>query len=134
MPAFNLREIEERYLGGQTPTEFLQAGGDAREYARQVFSRAVFGRDENPAAPDIGVEDEDDLVEALEAVLAPARARLRALENHRAGTQFQPLDPGSRTVTVQVRVPAALVARVDAVAGVGGRSAWIRDAIEKRLR
>lgn len=129
------REIEERYLGGQTPTEFLQAGGDEHEYAALVFSGAVFGPGENPAAPDLGVDTADDLAEALAEILAPARARLAALAEHRAGTQFQPLDPASPAARLELRVPANLIAAVDRAAGAAGvtRSAWVRAAIERAL-
>ena len=95
MPPLDLREIEERYLGGQTPAEFLRNGGDEREYAHQVFTRQIFGPHENPAAPDVGIETEDDLAEALASILAPTRRQLAALDAHRGATQYPALREGA---------------------------------------
>lgn len=61
---FDLQKIEERYLG-QSIEEFLANDGDPREYARLVFAGAIFPY-EDPARPELGVETEADLVEALE--------------------------------------------------------------------
>jgi len=63
---FDLQIIEERYLG-QSIEEFLANNGDPREYARLVFAGEVFPH-EDPAAPELGIETEADLVEALEAL------------------------------------------------------------------
>lgn len=60
-------------------------------------------------------------------------ARLAALEEHRAATQFQPLDPASPTVKIEMRLPAVLRDRVDAAADAAGvsRSEWIRALLEE---
>lgn len=59
-------------------------------------------------------------------------ARIAALEAHRAGTQFRPLDPASPTVLMQVRLPRALLERVDEAAAARGvtRSELVREALE----
>lgn len=66
---FNLQAIEERYLG-QSISEFLSSGGNIREYASLVFAGAIFPNDD-PAAPDLGVETEQDLTAALEQLAGP---------------------------------------------------------------
>lgn len=126
-----LEQIQDKYLG-QTIGEFLHDGGDPAEYARLVFAREIFGPSEDPRDPELDIETEGDLVEALE-LLAAQHARLAALERSRAGTQFQSLSPGEATVTVQVRMPAGLVARADARAIELGvtRSELIRAALEE---
>lgn len=63
-----LNLIVDRYLN-QSLEEFHQEGGNIRDFARQVFAGEVFGND-NPAAPDLGIETEEDLVNALEAAAA----------------------------------------------------------------
>lgn len=133
MPAFDLDAIAERYLNGQSPAEFEASGGDPREYAELVFSGAVWPG-EDPAAPEIGIEDVDDLVQAL-VLLITQDPRRAALEAHREATQFQPLDPASPTVLVQVRAPQSLVERLDAAAAERGvtRSEAIRAAIDEWL-
>lgn len=62
--------------------------------------------------------------------------RLAALEQHREGTQFQPLDPDSPTVLLQVRVPQALLDRLDADAAAEGvtRSELVRRRLEAPTR
>lgn len=45
----------------------------------------------------------------------------------------KPLDDSSPTTTLTLKLPQATVEAVDAVAGAGGRSAWIRDLIDKAL-
>lgn len=65
---WNLQAIADRYLGSQTPEEFLENAGTAAEYARDVFAGRVFGTDD-PASPDLGINTEADLTEALEAIL-----------------------------------------------------------------
>lgn len=72
-----LAEIETRYLG-QSIEEFLENNGDTREYARQVFAREIFGADENPAAPDLGINSEADLIAALDELAGSVPARARA--------------------------------------------------------
>lgn len=131
MPAFNLDAIAERYLGGQSPAEFEANGGDPREYAELVFSGAVWPG-ENPAAPDIGIEDVDDLVQAL-VLLITNDPRRAALAGHRAGTQFQPLDPTSPTTLLQVRVPLSLIERIDSARHELSRSEYVRAALEQAL-
>lgn len=66
--------IEERYLG-QSIGEFLANGGNAAEYARQVFAREIFGPDTDPRDEELGVETESDLIEALEALARTAEPR-----------------------------------------------------------
>lgn len=68
-------------------------------------------------------------------ILRKLRQR-RALTDNRAGTQFSALDEASPTVTVQVRMPASLVARADARAIELGvtRSELIRAALETATR
>ena len=135
----DLEAIRVQYLG-QPVREFVENDGDPREYAHLVFTRQVFGPGEDPAAPNLGIDTEDDLVAALEALIArdeEARAiRLAALEQHREGTQFQPLDPTSPTVTLQVRVPQSLLDVVDAAAARAGvtRSEFVRAALEAAAR
>lgn len=60
------QQIEERYLG-QSIQDFFANGGNAHDYAEQVFSGAIFGRDTDPTAPDLGIHTAADLAEALEA-------------------------------------------------------------------
>lgn len=67
----NLELIIGRYLN-QSMTEFHEEGGNIREFAQQVFAGEIFGND-NPAAPDLGIETEEDLVAALEAAAAAAQ-------------------------------------------------------------
>lgn len=64
-----------------------------------------------------------------------AARRLRALEEHREGTQFKPLDPDSRTVQVLLALPESLRDAVDAAAAAEGvpRAEWIRRALTLRL-
>lgn len=59
--------------------------------------------------------------------------RIAALERHREATQFQPLDPASPTVKIEVRLPATLRDRMDAAAEAAGltRSEWMRDLLEQ---
>lgn len=134
-----LDQITELYLGGQSPREFLENGGDAREYAELVFNGTIFGRHEDPAAPEVGINTVDDLTDALTEILAAAQERrqrqLDALNVARAGTQFQPLNPDSPTVLVQVRLTEALRNQVDTAAALAGvtRSEWLRTAAEKAL-
>lgn len=67
----------------------------------------------------------------LEAALVVLRRlrQWRALADHRTPTQFQPLDPASPTVLVQVRMPQNLVERLDAALDGRSRSDAIREAI-----
>ncbi len=134
MPYFQLDQIAERYLGGQTPREFVENGGDPETYARLVFNRQIFGPHEAPDAPEIGIEDEDDLAEAL-SILIGREKRLQALDHHRSGTQFQSLDPSSPTVTAQIRFPKPLLDRIDSAARAAGvsRSEWLRQLAEAAL-
>lgn len=60
----NTQQILDRYLGGQSVTEFAELHGDVRTYARKVFAGEIFGP-ENPAAPDLGINDQYDLTAAL---------------------------------------------------------------------
>lgn len=53
----------------------------------------------------------------------------RALADHRTATQFQPLDPSSPSVLVQVRMPESLVKRLDGALAGRSRSDVIREAI-----
>ena len=65
-----------------------------------------------------------------------ARARrLRALAEHRAGTQFQPLDAASPTVLVQFKAPEALRDALDKAAQARGlsRSEAAREAVTEWL-
>lgn len=57
--------------------------------------------------------------------------QIEALDKHRV-TQA-PLDPGGETRIVTLRLPAALLARVDAAVSSQTRSEWIRAAIEAAL-
>lgn len=82
-----LAQIEEKYLG-QSIAEFLANGGDVREYARLVFAGEVFPH-EDPAAPDLGVETEADLVEALEALARTAALQVRTLDPHTKGLVYE---------------------------------------------
>lgn len=61
----------------------------------------------------------------------PTDRRLEALEKHRAGTQFQPLDADSPTVLVQVRLTEAQRDQVDVAAQAAGlsRSEAVRAAL-----
>jgi len=133
-----LEQIRETYLG-QSINEFLESGGDAREYARLVFNGEIFGPGEDPADPDLGILTADDLAEALEQLIeqrnAARAAQLKALAENREGTQFKPLDPDSPTVRLEVRAPASLVARVAAEADARSltRSDVVRLALQAWL-
>ena len=59
--------------------------------------------------------------------------RLAALEEHREATQFQPLDATSPSTRLELRIPQALVDRIDAVRDQQSRSEFVRDAIEVLL-
>ena len=71
-----LAEIESRYLG-QSIEQFVVNGGDAREYARLVFAREIFGAAQDPAAPELDINTEADLVEALDLLIAGVEVRER---------------------------------------------------------
>lgn len=66
---------------------------------------------------------------------AGAAARLAALAEHRAATQFKPLDPSSPTARVHVALPISVRDAVDAAAEREGvsRAEWIRTAITTAL-
>lgn len=68
---YDLNEVAARYLGSQSIEDFLISGGDPYKYTHEVFNGGVFGYD-NPAAPDIGIVDRDDLVQALVALCESA--------------------------------------------------------------
>lgn len=76
-----------------------------------------------------------DWFEAALAALRRLRQR-RALADSREATQFQPLDPDSPTVLLQVRVPQALLDRLDADAAAEGvtRSELVRRRLEAPTR
>lgn len=93
---------------------------------------------------DVSELDAGDVAELIarfvldeDPVDAHARAgearRLAALEEHREGTQFQPLDPDSPSTRLELRIPRSLVDRIDAARGNQSRSEWIRAAIEAAL-
>lgn len=60
-------------------------------------------------------------------------ARLDALAENREATQFQPLDPSSPTILLQVRVPQSLLDRIDGARGSQTRSQFVRNALERSL-
>lgn len=64
MTTETLNLIIDRYLN-QSIEEFEELGGNIQEYARAVFAGEIFGNDD-PASPDLGIETEADLVNALE--------------------------------------------------------------------
>lgn len=71
--------LEERYLN-QTILEFLNQGGDIREYAKSVFAGEIFGSD-NVTDDELEIHTETDLVNALEARAAQAeQERLHQIE------------------------------------------------------
>lgn len=77
---------------------------------------------------------------ALQSWFEVAVRLLRRLRQHRgleagAATQFQPLDPASPTVTIQVRLPQSLRDAADEAATAGGvtRSELIRGLLEEHL-
>ena len=59
-----LQAIEERYLG-QGIGEFSDSGGNARDYAEQVFAREIFGPDVDPVDESLEILTADDLTAAL---------------------------------------------------------------------
>lgn len=62
-----LQAIEDRYLGGQSAREFFSMGGNAREYAAEVFTPGViFPPDVDPTDDTLGIGNADDLAHALE--------------------------------------------------------------------
>lgn len=81
------QKIEERYLG-QSISEFLANGGDAAEYARQVFAREVFGPGVDPRDEELDIMTESDLAQALEFA---AREEQRNAQPH--VLQVRTLDP-----------------------------------------
>lgn len=133
-----LDRIRDTYLN-QPISEFLEHDGSVREYAELVFSGQVFGPGQDVTDAELGIETVDDLVSALQALVEEERerveaaraARLAALEAHREGTQFQPLDESSPTVSVLLKLPESLRAELDVVAQERNlsRSAAIREAI-----
>ena len=64
-----LEAIRRAYLN-QDMREFLDQGGNAREYARLVFAGEIFGPNQDPRAPELDVHTAEDLAEALEALAA----------------------------------------------------------------
>lgn len=132
-----LEAIREKYLG-QSINEFLESGGDAREYAHLVFTNQL-GWNDDPADPELGILTETDLADALEQLVEQRNdaraAQLAALASNREGTQFKPLDPDSPTVRLEVRAPASLVARVAAAADARSltRSDVVRVALQAWL-
>ena len=98
-----LEKIRELYLG-QPVREFLDNDGNAKEYAELVFSGAIFGPGQEVIDEELGILTADDLAEAIQGLVereqSARAARVAALEEHRAGTQFQPLDESSPTVSV----------------------------------
>jgi len=85
---FDFNAIADRYLGGQSVERFLAEGGDAREYARLVFAGEVFPH-EDPAAPELGVETEADLVEALETLARGVTLQVATLDPHTKGIVYE---------------------------------------------
>lgn len=129
-----LEKIREAYLN-QPISEFLDNDGNAREYAQLVFEGVIFGPGEDVTDPELGIHTVDDLAEAIEEMIeeaAEARQRqLAALEEHRAGTQFRPLDESSPTVSVLLKLPESLRDELDVAAQARGlnRSEAMRAAI-----
>ena len=129
-----LEKIRELYLG-QPVREFLDNDGNAKEYAELVFSGAIFGPGQEVIDEELGILTADDLAEAIQGLVereqSARAARVAALEEHRAGTQFQPLDESSPTVSVLLKLPEALRDELDVAAQERGlsRSAAMRAAI-----
>jgi len=129
-----LEKIRETYLN-QPISEFLANDGNASEYAKLVFDGAVFGPGQEVVDEELGILTAGDLAEAIEALVEDAAAarqrQLDALADHREGTQYQPLDAASPTVTVLLKLPESLRDELDVAAQERGlnRSAAIREAI-----
>lgn len=94
--------------------------------AREAGAQADFWFGE-----DAPVEWFRQLADWFESALVVLRRlrQWRALADNREATQFQPLDPTSPSVLVQVRVPQNLLERLDAALAGRPRSDAIREAI-----
>lgn len=128
------QKIQEAYLG-QPISEFVENGGNPREYAKLVFNGEIWPGDD-PRNASLGIDSEEDLAVALEQLIERweegRRKRLAALEEHR---DPHPLNPASPTVRFDVRIPQVDLERLDATAAARGvtRSAAVRAAIEAWL-
>lgn len=124
-----LERIQDAYLN-QPIREFLDNDGNADEYAALVFNGEIFGAGQEVIDEELGILTAEDLADALRMLLAKEN-QLRALDEHRTGTQFQPLDQSSPTALVQVKMTEALRDELDVAAQERGlsRSAAIREAL-----
>lgn len=128
-----LERIQDAYLN-QPIREFLDNDGNADEYAALVFNGEIFGAGQEVIDEELGILTAEDLADALRMLLAKEN-QLRALDEHRTGTQFQPLDDTSPTVLVQFKAPESLRGALDETAQARGlsRSEAVREAITSWL-